>query len=68
MVFPFLGGTINSNYSIILFVLISGLSIYFLLGTGWSRFSKYSLIGSYRSVAQAISYEVRIFLILFLFT
>lgn len=65
IVFPFWGLVIFSNYSILILILISGLSIYFLLGTGWTRFSKYSLMGSYRSIAQAISYEVRIFLILF---
>lgn len=67
-IFPFWGGLFYSSYSLILFILISGLSVYFLLGTGWSRFSKYSLIGSYRSVAQAVSYEVSIFLILFCFS
>lgn len=36
-----------------------------MLGTGWASSSKYSILGSYRSVAQAISYEVNIFLIIF---
>lgn len=67
-VYPFWGRVFYSNYSLILFIILSGLSIYFLLGTGWTRFSKYRLIGSYRSVAQAVSYEVRIFLILFSFS
>lgn len=56
----------DSNYSIVFFIMISRLSVYFLLGTGWRSFSKYSLMGSYRSVAQAISYEVRIFMVLFM--
>jgi len=38
--------------------------VYFLLGSGWSRVSKYRLIGGYRAAAQAISYEVRMILIL----
>jgi NADH-ubiquinone oxidoreductase chain 1 len=67
-IFPFWGRVFYSNYTLIIFMILSGLSIYFLLGTGWTRFSKYRLIGSYRSVAQAISYEVRIFLILFCFS
>lgn len=66
--FPFWGRIYFSNYRLVIFILVSGLSIYFLLGTGWTSFSKYRLIGSYRSVAQAISYEVRIFLILFCFS
>jgi NADH-ubiquinone oxidoreductase chain 1 len=66
--FPFWGRIFYSNYRLVLFIVVSGLSIYFLLGTGWTRFSKYRLMGSYRSVAQAVSYEVRIFLILFCFS
>jgi NADH-ubiquinone oxidoreductase chain 1 len=51
-------------YSIIYFFCVSRLMVYFLLGSGWSRVSKYRLIGGYRAAAQAISYEVRMILIL----
>jgi NADH-ubiquinone oxidoreductase chain 1 len=34
---------------------------------GWSSYSNYSLLGGLRSVAQTISYEVRLALILLLF-
>lgn len=48
-----------------LFILcISSLNVYTLLTAGWASNSKYALIGSLRRVAQTISYEVRITLLL----
>ena len=48
-----------------LFILcLSRLNVYTSLIAGWSSNSKYALIGSLRRVAQTISYEVRISLIL----
>nr|AAO21582.1 NADH subunit 1 [Aphanius fasciatus] len=49
----------------ILFVLaISSLAVYSILGSGWAFNSKYALIGALRAVAQTISYEVSLGLIL----
>nr|AAO21555.1 NADH subunit 1 [Anatolichthys danfordii] len=49
----------------ILFVLaISSLAVYSILGSGWASNSKYALIGAFRAVAQTISYEVSLGLIL----
>nr|AAO21570.1 NADH subunit 1 [Aphanius fasciatus] len=49
----------------ILFVLaISSLAVYSILGSGWASNSKYALIGALRAVAQTISYEVSLGLIL----
>nr|ABO13999.1 NADH dehydrogenase subunit 1 [Fluviphylax pygmaeus] len=49
----------------ILFVLaISSLTVYSILGSGWASNSKYALIGALRAVAQTISYEVSLGLIL----
>ena len=50
--------------SLILILGISRISVYSLLGAGWSSKSKYSLIGRIRAVAQTISYEIRITIIL----
>jgi NADH-ubiquinone oxidoreductase chain 1 len=41
--------------------------VYRLLGVGWSSNSKYALIGALRFVAQTISYEVSLALILIVF-
>nr|YP_010271974.1 NADH dehydrogenase subunit 1 [Marphysa victori]UKB88237.1 NADH dehydrogenase subunit 1 [Marphysa victori] len=48
----------------LLFLAISSLNVYTTLGAGWSSNSKYALLGALRSVAQTISYEVSMVLIL----
>nr|YP_010949786.1 NADH dehydrogenase subunit 1 [Xenomystax congroides]WMI35677.1 NADH dehydrogenase subunit 1 [Xenomystax congroides] len=49
----------------ILFILaLSSLAVYSILGSGWASNSKYALIGALRAVAQTISYEVSLGLIL----
>nr|YP_009258893.1 NADH dehydrogenase subunit 1 [Lophonectes gallus]AID59850.1 NADH dehydrogenase subunit 1 [Lophonectes gallus] len=49
----------------ILFILaISSLAVYSILGSGWASNSKYALVGALRAVAQTISYEVSLGLIL----
>lgn len=50
--------------SILIFLCISRLGVYRVIGAGWFSNSKYALLGSVRAVAQRISYEVRISLIL----
>nr|YP_009688034.1 NADH dehydrogenase subunit 1 [Arnoglossus tenuis]AKA95089.1 NADH dehydrogenase subunit 1 [Arnoglossus tenuis] len=48
-----------------LFILaISSLAVYTILGSGWASNSKYALMGALRAVAQTISYEVSLGLIL----
>ena len=44
--------------SVIIILSIRSLSVYGILGCGWSRNRKYSFLGAVRSVAQSISYEV----------
>nr|YP_009316423.1 NADH dehydrogenase subunit 1 [Cyprinus carpio 'mirror' x Cyprinus carpio 'singuonensis']ANJ70923.1 NADH dehydrogenase subunit 1 [Cyprinus carpio 'mirror' x Cyprinus carpio 'singuonensis'] len=47
-----------------LFILaLSSLAVYSILGSGWASNSKYALIGALRAVAQTISYEVSLGLI-----
>lgn len=45
------------NYSLIMFFCIGSIIVFSVLLAGWSSNSKYSLIGSLRSVAQSVSYE-----------
>jgi NADH-quinone oxidoreductase subunit H len=63
---PFrLGETVSENTNGIIYILaISSLSVYILLYSGWSSYSKYALLGSLRSIAQLISYEVSIGIII----
>ena len=49
---------------ILIFLCVSRLGVYGVIGAGWFSNSKYALLGSVRAVAQRISYEVRISLIL----
>lgn len=52
------------NLSILFFLVCTGMNVYSLLAAGWSSNSKYSLIGALRGVAQTISYEVSLALLL----
>nr|BBH37201.1 NADH dehydrogenase subunit 1 [Priolepis semidoliata] len=54
----------NLNLSILFILALSSLAVYSILGSGWASNSKYALIGALRAVAQTISYEVSLGLIL----
>nr|ACU00313.1 NADH dehydrogenase subunit 1 [Pseudobranchus axanthus] len=54
----------NINLSILFILALSSLAVYSILGSGWASNSKYALIGAIRAVAQTISYEVTLGLIL----
>lgn len=54
----------ENNYGIIYILAISSLSVYILLYTGWSSNSKYTFIGAIRAIAQLVSYEVSIGIII----
>nr|AXS65760.1 NADH dehydrogenase subunit 1 [Tenebrionoidea sp. 21 KM-2017] len=64
---PFLSVFLNFNLSILFFLSIASLGVYTVMLAGWSSNSSYSLLGSLRSVAQTISYEVSLALILMSF-
>lgn len=55
------------QFSVVLFLAISRINVYSTLGAGWASNSKYALLGRMRRIAQSISYEVRISLILITF-
>nr|QHB76895.1 NADH dehydrogenase subunit 1 [Hylomyscus baeri] len=55
---------INLNLGILFFLATSSLSVYSILWSGWASNSKYSLFGALRAVAQTISYEVTMAIIL----
>ena len=48
------------NIGILFFLAMSSLGIYGIIMSGWSSNSKYAFLGSLRSTAQMISYEVAI--------
>lgn len=53
------------NYGVLIILCFLRLGVYSLIISGWSSNSSYSLIGAIRSVAQIISYEVTLILIIF---
>nr|ABO14118.1 NADH dehydrogenase subunit 1 [Priapella compressa] len=52
------------NLGVLFILALSSLTVYSILGSGWASNSKYALIGALRAVAQTISYEVSLGLIL----
>nr|YP_002265548.1 NADH dehydrogenase subunit 1 [Chaetosoma scaritides]ACF35107.1 NADH dehydrogenase subunit 1 [Chaetosoma scaritides] len=67
MSIPFFSLLLNFKFSILFFLIISSMSVYTIMVAGWSSNSNYSLLGGLRSVAQTISYEVSLTLILLSF-
>nr|YP_009872237.1 NADH dehydrogenase subunit 1 [Otaria byronia]QKS34366.1 NADH dehydrogenase subunit 1 [Otaria byronia]QQW47920.1 NADH dehydrogenase subunit 1 [Otaria byronia] len=55
---------INMNLGILFMLAMSSLAVYSILWSGWASNSKYALIGALRAVAQTISYEVTLAIIL----
>nr|BAP90322.1 NADH dehydrogenase subunit 1 [Stenodactylus petrii] len=55
---------LDINLGLLLLLAISSLTVYSTLWAGWSSNSKFALIGALRAVAQMISYEVTLGLIL----
>jgi NADH:ubiquinone oxidoreductase subunit H len=54
----------NLNFGILYIFAVSSLNVYSIIFAGWSGNSKYSFLGTLRSAAQMISYEVSIGLII----
>nr|BCI48875.1 NADH dehydrogenase subunit 1 [Tanakia lanceolata] len=55
---------VDLNLGMLFVLALSSLAVYSILGSGWASNSKYALIGALRAVAQTISYEVSLGLIL----
>nr|APC60907.1 NADH dehydrogenase subunit 1 [Hoplomys gymnurus] len=55
---------INMNLGALFILAMSSLAVYSILWSGWASNSKYALFGALRAVAQTISYEVTLAIIL----
>ncbi|YP_010958503.1 NADH dehydrogenase subunit 1 (mitochondrion) [Lagenorhynchus albirostris] len=55
---------INMNLGVLFMLAMSSLAVYSIMWSGWASNSKYALIGALRAVAQTISYEVTLAIIL----
>nr|YP_010417803.1 NADH dehydrogenase subunit 1 [Precis milonia]USF17962.1 NADH dehydrogenase subunit 1 [Precis milonia] len=64
MLIPYLFNMITFNLGILFFLCCTSIGVYTLMIAGWSSNSNYSLLGGLRAVAQTISYEVSMSLIM----
>nr|YP_009368231.1 NADH dehydrogenase subunit 1 [Lepilemur ahmansonorum]ADP68323.1 NADH dehydrogenase subunit 1 [Lepilemur ahmansonorum] len=55
---------VNLNMGLLFILATSSLAVYSILWSGWASNSKYALIGALRAVAQTISYEITLAIIL----
>nr|AND96589.1 NADH deshydrogenase subunit 1 [Oniticellus egregius] len=67
MCMPFLTYMFNFHLGVLFFLCCSSLGVYTIMMAGWSSNSNYAMLGSLRAVAQTISYEVSLFLIMLSF-
>nr|UYA96531.1 NADH dehydrogenase subunit 1 [Syrista sp. 1 GYN-2021c] len=63
---PFMTNMWSNSLGILFMLSVMGVSVYSVMYAGWSSNSIFSLLGSMRSVAQTISYEVSLALIFLL--
>nr|QOL00854.1 NADH dehydrogenase subunit 1 [Phyllomimus sinicus] len=58
LIYPMVFGLLNFNLGLLFFLCCTSMGVYGIMFAGWSSNSKYALLGGLRSVAQTISYEV----------
>nr|CVK87361.1 NADH dehydrogenase subunit 1 [Placobdella parasitica] len=63
-IFPHQNSAFWVQFSILYFLCVSAMNVYSTFIAGWSSNSKYALLGALRGVAQTISYEISMSLIL----
>nr|APX40238.1 NADH dehydrogenase subunit 1 [Cryptocephalus tibialis] len=66
-IMPFYTYLLSFNLSVMFMLSVSSLGVYCIMLAGWASNSNYSLLGSMRAVAQTISYEVSLFMIMLSF-
>nr|ACY00210.2 NADH dehydrogenase subunit 1 [Bacillus rossius] len=67
IVIPYFSNIYIYSLGLMFFLCCASLNVYSIMIAGWSSNSNYSMLGGLRSVAQTISYEVSLFLILLSF-
>nr|YP_009250297.1 NADH dehydrogenase subunit 1 [Gromphadorhina portentosa]AMW91052.1 NADH dehydrogenase subunit 1 [Gromphadorhina portentosa] len=67
MIMPYMSGLYSFELGLLFFLGCTSLGVYTVMVAGWSSNSNYSLLGGLRAVAQTISYEVSLALILLSF-
>nr|UPL65984.1 NADH dehydrogenase subunit 1 [Onomaus tenuis] len=67
VMFPYFMNIYSFSYGLLFFMCCTGMGVYGVLMCGWSSNSNYALLGGMRSLAQTISYEVSMILIIICF-
>nr|ALO77321.1 NADH deshydrogenase subunit 1 [Hybosorus sp. HYB01] len=67
MCLPLVSVMFNFSFGFLFFLCCSSMGVYTIMIAGWSSNSNYAMLGGVRAVAQTISYEVSLFLILLSF-
>nr|ADD83041.1 NADH dehydrogenase subunit 1 [Habrophlebiodes zijinensis] len=67
LIFPVWVGMFSFELSLLFFLCCTSLGVYTVLMAGWSSNSNYALLGGLRAVAQTISYEVSLALVMLSF-
>nr|YP_010022575.1 NADH dehydrogenase subunit 1 [Sarcophaga depressifrons]QOP39423.1 NADH dehydrogenase subunit 1 [Sarcophaga depressifrons]QXG15699.1 NADH dehydrogenase subunit 1 [Sarcophaga depressifrons] len=67
MCMPLFAGFFSFNLGLLFFLCCTSLGVYTVMIAGWSSNSNYALLGGLRAVAQTISYEVSLALVLLSF-
>nr|ASY98637.1 NADH dehydrogenase subunit 1 [Iris polystictica] len=67
MLMPYMSGFFTFNLGLFFFLVCTSMGVYTVMLAGWSSNSNYALLGGLRAVAQTISYEVSLALILLSF-
>nr|YP_010716033.1 NADH dehydrogenase subunit 1 [Parnassius simo]WDE75743.1 NADH dehydrogenase subunit 1 [Parnassius simo] len=64
LLIPYYFNMVSFNLGILFFLCCTSMGVYTVMVAGWSSNSNYSLLGGLRAVAQTISYEVSLALIM----
>nr|QNE85895.1 NADH dehydrogenase subunit 1 [Potamophylax rotundipennis] len=64
LLIPYLFILFNFNLGVLFLLACMGVSVYFMMISGWASNSNYAKLGSLRGMAQTISYEVSLAIIL----
>nr|ASY97988.1 NADH dehydrogenase subunit 1 [Taumantis sigiana] len=67
MLIPYMSGLFNFKLGLFFFLVCTSMGVYTVMLAGWSSNSNYALLGGLRAVAQTISYEVSLALIMLSF-
>nr|ALO77027.1 NADH deshydrogenase subunit 1 [Sphindus dubius] len=67
VVLPQISILLNFELSILFFLSVSSMGVYCIMLAGWSSNSNYAMLGSIRVIAQSISYEVSLILLIMSF-